>query len=465
MSKAARVLLLSLMGLTLVWSPLYGTSEALVYPSLAAFAEHLMPDRLVELAAFACACGFLIVRKRIPALNGPLVKNPLAGAGIATGVYCCGIILTALCGHGLGGAWMLYVGSALRGLSFFTTSASWMLLVARQERGIGIPAMFLALAVYAVFGAGVMLLGQVSPALSSLIIVCGPWIGFAGYAAVLRATPEPDFEDASFAPPIAKSTRYMLYFANFVFGFLYGGILFWFNTMTSFGSLAVFFCTAAGMALFAWLRPSTSMNRLLRASALIGLVLTVVFVLLEHVFPQSPTLLCSGLLVMIIFFSFAIFTDSEIATAANDWGMVGMCMVLAAAGIVISLASFNALGIEQLSPDAVLVIAGAGLGFIALVFLPTAAHKRSSWGFSALSPTESQEVIRLRNCDKLAAKHNLTARELEVLQLLTVGKDRDDIAEALYISPHTAKTHIRNVYAKMDVHSAKELQDLALREW
>ena len=34
---------------------------------------------------------------------------------------------------------------------------------------------------------------------------------------------------------------------------------------------------------------------------------------------------------------------------------------------------------------------------------------------------------------------------------------KDQIAEALCISPTTAKTHIRNIYAKLDVHSQREL--------
>ena len=256
----------------------------------------------------------------------------------------------------------------------------------------------------------------------------------------------------------------MLYFVNLVFGFLYGGIMFWFNTMTSFASLAVFFGVAACMAVFMIFRPATPMSQLLKCTTLIGLVLSVVFVLLEHAAPQSATLLSSGILVMIIFFSFAIFTNSEINAMANDWGMLGTCMVFAAVGIVVSFAAFNAIGIAHISPDAVLLIGSSGLGFIALVFLPHSGHKTSSWGFSALSPEESQEVIRLRNCDKLAVKHSLTTRELEILQLLTAGNDRDSIAELLFISPHTAKTHIRNVYAKVGVHSAKELQDLVSHE-
>lgn len=46
---------------------------------------------------------------------------------------------------------------------------------------------------------------------------------------------------------------------------------------------------------------------------------------------------------------------------------------------------------------------------------------------------------------------DLTARELEVLQLLAEGMSSREIGEALFISPRTATTHITNIFSKMDV--------------
>lgn len=50
----------------------------------------------------------------------------------------------------------------------------------------------------------------------------------------------------------------------------------------------------------------------------------------------------------------------------------------------------------------------------------------------------------------------LTRREKEVLIQLSEGADNDGIAQALVISPETARTHIRNVLAKLGVHSRLE---------
>jgi DNA-binding NarL/FixJ family response regulator len=47
----------------------------------------------------------------------------------------------------------------------------------------------------------------------------------------------------------------------------------------------------------------------------------------------------------------------------------------------------------------------------------------------------------------------LTPREREVLLLLTDGLDNVGIAERLGVSPHTARTHIRNILRKLGVHT------------
>jgi len=46
----------------------------------------------------------------------------------------------------------------------------------------------------------------------------------------------------------------------------------------------------------------------------------------------------------------------------------------------------------------------------------------------------------------------LSARELEVLRLLASGRTNAEIADDLVVSLATVKTHVQNVYAKLDVH-------------
>lgn len=50
----------------------------------------------------------------------------------------------------------------------------------------------------------------------------------------------------------------------------------------------------------------------------------------------------------------------------------------------------------------------------------------------------------------------ITRREREVLELLVAGQTNQEIAEALSISPHTAKTHLYKLYKKINVSSRLE---------
>lgn len=50
----------------------------------------------------------------------------------------------------------------------------------------------------------------------------------------------------------------------------------------------------------------------------------------------------------------------------------------------------------------------------------------------------------------------LSVREKEVLQCLSEGLSRQQIAQKLYLSPHTIKAHLRNIYGKLQVNSATQ---------
>lgn len=50
----------------------------------------------------------------------------------------------------------------------------------------------------------------------------------------------------------------------------------------------------------------------------------------------------------------------------------------------------------------------------------------------------------------------LTKRETEILSLISEGKTYTQISEELFISKETAKTHIKNIYAKLQVNCKSE---------
>ena len=58
----------------------------------------------------------------------------------------------------------------------------------------------------------------------------------------------------------------------------------------------------------------------------------------------------------------------------------------------------------------------------------------------------------------------LTAREREVLQLLTEGKSTKQIALQLHVSTKTIESNRRNIMDKLGIHSVAELTKYAIRE-
>ncbi len=47
----------------------------------------------------------------------------------------------------------------------------------------------------------------------------------------------------------------------------------------------------------------------------------------------------------------------------------------------------------------------------------------------------------------------LSSREIEILALIEKGFSNIDISQKLYLSINTVKTHLLNIYTKLDVHS------------
>ena len=63
-----------------------------------------------------------------------------------------------------------------------------------------------------------------------------------------------------------------------------------------------------------------------------------------------------------------------------------------------------------------------------------------------------------------AAPPGLTAREMQVLQLMAQSKSNKDIASSLFISENTVKNHVRNILEKLHLHSRMEAVTYAWRK-
>jgi DNA-binding NarL/FixJ family response regulator len=85
-------------------------------------------------------------------------------------------------------------------------------------------------------------------------------------------------------------------------------------------------------------------------------------------------------------------------------------------------------------------------------------------GATYLDPQIARRVIdNLKPPANQGNTANLSARELEVLKLMVEGLSNPEIAERLYLSPNTVKTHVRGIMNKLAVDDRVQAAVVALR--
>jgi DNA-binding NarL/FixJ family response regulator len=110
-----------------------------------------------------------------------------------------------------------------------------------------------------------------------------------------------------------------------------------------------------------------------------------------------------------------------------------------------------------------------------------ATHSKSSWIDPAIASivlhqlrealpdqkAEHKKTVQISavesEFEEILENHPLTAREREVLELIVVGCTNAEIAERLYITVGTVKTHVRNVLEKLCANDRTEAAVRALR--
>lgn len=97
--------------------------------------------------------------------------------------------------------------------------------------------------------------------------------------------------------------------------------------------------------------------------------------------------------------------------------------------------------------------------FLMMVFLLLAYISRYKQYEQSLVQRAEQREFELA-CETVALRYGLTEREASVFRLLALGFTAKKIAEKLIVSENTAKTHVRHVYAKLEIHSRDELNQI-----
>jgi DNA-binding NarL/FixJ family response regulator len=97
------------------------------------------------------------------------------------------------------------------------------------------------------------------------------------------------------------------------------------------------------------------------------------------------------------------------------------------------------------------------------------AVRAAARGVAWLSPRAAEALLKRIRRDWVEPRESheleqdLSPRELEVLQLVARGLDNAEIAAELSISPRTAKNHVSNILAKLDVPNRIQAATYAVR--
>lgn len=228
-------------------------------------------------------------------------------------------------------------------------------------------------------------------------------------------------------------------------------------------------CTGALMAFFVMLKPSPS-----REGAIykIALPVTACGLLMIQLMGSSPSM--AAFLILAGFSLFDVISVSiliritllyelptiralSIGRIANTAGIM--------VGQIVGHSLMNTLGISDklviVSSSILLLMLIISSGFLLDVKEPASIKATQTSLEDAPETDRARSVDRwMRQCELVSMQYGLSPREAEVLTLLSRGRDANYIATLFVISPHTAKTHIHNVYKKMGIHSQQTLIDI-----
>lgn len=141
-------------------------------------------------------------------------------------------------------------------------------------------------------------------------------------------------------------------------------------------------------------------------------------------------------------------------------GIVYGCMALGAImGLVLAKTGHG-------NSSSLLIIALATVYCLSMIGSGVRRRAQEPIAAASSSEGEAQPATQARTVDPAALRERfgLSPREAEVCVLLGSGRNVPFIAKRLCISENTVRTHTKNIYTKMDIHTKQELLDLLERE-
>ena len=200
-----------------------------------------------------------------------------------------------------------------------------------------------------------------------------------------------------------------------------------------FTAAALFFLPVAGPAAVPWL--------LLGAGIAQTLVVMLLWAMLADVAHHS--------------------TASPLVIFASGWLATYEASAAFAARSLAAFASATFLGQLESPAIAVTVLAYVVTVTVVLALNDSAfAQRRIFADLDVAAPVPAVFESLDAGCERLGAECGLTVREVEVLQMLVKGRSKSYIAETLFISENTVRSHSKHIYQKLGVHSKQEVLDL-----
>lgn len=142
----------------------------------------------------------------------------------------------------------------------------------------------------------------------------------------------------------------------------------------------------------------------------------------------------------IVIFNFDVYTDSVVKIINRSFSEDVESIYFAAAAL---LYLFDQIQVKATASAATAAQAEP---------LPAAAQETPSAAGATTSGADTYSKFYL-----FCRKYQLTTREQDIMRLLLENKNNTDISEDLFISIGTAKTHIHNIFSKLDVKKRSQL--------
>jgi DNA-binding CsgD family transcriptional regulator len=77
--------------------------------------------------------------------------------------------------------------------------------------------------------------------------------------------------------------------------------------------------------------------------------------------------------------------------------------------------------------------------------------------------TSDQALTSVINLDAVRSRDSdLTQREREVLEQLAIGRSTEEAAEAIFLSPHTVRCHVKNAMRKLGARTRPHAVAIAI---